>query len=167
MLIYQRFENRLRMMVQPVQRFVQQPDRAIGVDQAGKGRALFLPCREISNRNVQQRRELEQVTRASHIGIAIQSLPKGQGLAQRQIGVECQPFIDQAPSAVMLYIPCIGTEQAGKNTDQAGFADAVRPRNVHSIASDAVYRQLAKKQSFAPTAGNVLCGEASLHGRER
>jgi hypothetical protein len=67
----------------------------------------------------------------------------------------------------MLYIPCIGTEQAGKDPDQAGFADAVRPRNMHGIAGDAVYRQLAKKQSFASTADNVLCGEASLHGRER
>ena len=109
----------------------------------------------------------EQFERAARLGASVERFPECQRLAQRHIGIEREPFVDQSHRPGMVHRAGERMQQSGQNADQARFADPVRARHMHGSAFIAGERKPAKQQPFAAAAGNILCDEASLHGRER
>jgi hypothetical protein len=152
--------------VEPVQRFVEQPDRRALADQPGERRALLLSGREKAHRHVEQVAEAE--LRRGIVGRAVDPPPERQRLPERQVRVERGTLVDQSDRALAHHSAGEGTQQPGEDAKQARLADAVGAGDLHGIARLQRQRHVAEQHAVAAAAGKVVGGEAAgLHGPVR
>ena len=160
-------EGFLRLAVEPVERFVQQPDGTPPVEQAGQRGAFLLACGKIAYRHIHQRSKLEQFERAPGFSAAIDPLPESQRLAEWKVRIESESFVHQTHGALAIHFAGIGSQESGKDAHEAGFAYAIRAGDMARIARTAFERESTKQQPLPAAAGNILGDEASLHGQGR
>lgn len=161
-----RLDQSRGLAIEAIQRLIEQPDRRALADQPGKRGALALAGRKETDGHVEQPCKTE--ARGSIGGRTIDPPPESQRVAQRQMRIECRPFVDQADCALLLDGSRVGTHQPGENADQAGFADTVGSGDLQCFTRLQRQRESAEQHTVAAPAGKIVGGDTAwLHGATR
>jgi hypothetical protein len=150
--------------IEPVQRFVEQPDRRAMRRQAGEGGALALAGREVAHRHLQECAEAEAV------GIgwsAVQPRPERQRLPQRPMLVERQAVVQQGDGPAALDAPCEWPQQTRRHPQQAGLANPVGAGDLQRLAAAHVEAEAVEQQPLAAPASQILGCQTPFHRRAR
>eukprot|EP01037_Dinobryon_pediforme_P009863 gene9867-9929_t len=139
--------------IEPVERFIEQPDRRAAASQARQRRTLALPGGKIAHRHIGQVIQPEIVGCS---GWSVQPPPEIERRAQWPVRIKRQAFIRQRNRPRGGHRAGIRAHQPGQHAQQCRFANAVWPGQMQCLPRPQRKTDAAHQQPVPPAAGKII-----------